>query len=186
MLKLGKGLPCWQPRPDKALRGERGTVPGDVGTFTADGGFKKAFNIWEDATSVRKMAQVHGLDTYDLPDGSVVVNQGRLATGDALCRGTAARTRYRDDDGYVAQFLNTIIVPYSTAHCPGRWIALSSIAAHPTAPSLLSPRRQTLKSLQTTQLYKSTSCSTPSSYTDMQTVFGASRTTNPSTSCQVV
>jgi hypothetical protein len=47
MLPSKAGLPCWDPEPRGSV-GERGIVPGDVGTFDLMDGFTKIFNIWED------------------------------------------------------------------------------------------------------------------------------------------
>ena len=48
MVSISEGLPCWYPEP-RGLVGDRGIVPGDVGTFDLMVGFTKIFNIWEDA-----------------------------------------------------------------------------------------------------------------------------------------
>lgn len=47
MLSSNAGLPCWDPRPYGRV-GDRGIMPGDVGTFDLGNGFDKIFNIWED------------------------------------------------------------------------------------------------------------------------------------------
>ncbi|TEB28208.1 hypothetical protein FA13DRAFT_815837 [Coprinellus micaceus] len=46
------GLPCWEPRPLGLGNQVRGTVPGDVGTYTTEGGFHRLFNLWEDQATL--------------------------------------------------------------------------------------------------------------------------------------
>ncbi|KAJ3508600.1 hypothetical protein NMY22_g16558 [Coprinellus aureogranulatus] len=106
MLKSGKGLACWEPRPRwKHNAGDCGTVPGDVGTFTSDGGFRKLFNLWDDDESVRKTAESSKDKTeYQLPPRNVILSQSSLMKGDTVVQGVTAKTLYGDDNKTIARF----------------------------------------------------------------------------------
>ncbi|KAJ3520890.1 hypothetical protein NMY22_g12543 [Coprinellus aureogranulatus] len=107
MLKSGKGLACWQPRPRKPNGDEfaYGTIPGDVGTFTSEGGFKKIFNIWDDDLSVRKTAKISDAGAgYQLPPRSIIISRSALGEGDTVVQGATAKTLYGDDNKTIACF----------------------------------------------------------------------------------
>lgn len=104
MLRTGKGLACWQPRPRKPLANKTGTVPGDVGIFTAEGGFKKLFNIWEDDEAVRATGRGWCSTAYQLPERDVVITESVLARGDAVAQGTSSLTSWTDDGQVIKSF----------------------------------------------------------------------------------
>jgi hypothetical protein len=74
--------------------GERGTIPGDVGTFSAAGGFKKIFNIWEDSESIR--AANLSSHFYDPPEMNVVTHEEALLPNEPITQGITTETRYTD------------------------------------------------------------------------------------------
>jgi hypothetical protein len=87
MHKAGKGLAAWDPRPRKPYAGEQGVVPGDVGTFTAEGGFKKIFNIFEDEQSIR-LSDLSWA-SYTPPKLKTVTYEDELPLGLTIGRGTS-------------------------------------------------------------------------------------------------
>ncbi|KAJ3523976.1 hypothetical protein NMY22_g11205 [Coprinellus aureogranulatus] len=106
MLKSGRGLACWQPQPRwKDSTNECGTTPGDVGTFTSGGGFKKLFNLWDDDEPVRKTAELfhHNIE-YRLPPKDISLGQSDLGKGDTVVQGVTAKTLYGDDNKAIARF----------------------------------------------------------------------------------
>ncbi|RXW15366.1 hypothetical protein EST38_g10487 [Candolleomyces aberdarensis] len=92
MLTSGKGLASWEPSP---YDGERGTLPGDVGTFSAAGGFKKIFNLWEDAEDIRRKNSSE--NCYTPPKKNVSTRKGVLGPRGPVRDGTSADTQYTDD-----------------------------------------------------------------------------------------
>jgi hypothetical protein len=48
LLQERLGLPCWEPRPSDMENYPTGVLPGDVGTYTIEGGFERLFNVFED------------------------------------------------------------------------------------------------------------------------------------------
>lgn len=98
MLRSGKGLPCWQPRPWKPYASKSGTVPGDVGIFAAESGFKKLFNIWDDDEAVRSTGRRQCGTAYELPERKLVVTESVLLRGEAVAQGTSSQTSWTDDD----------------------------------------------------------------------------------------
>lgn len=97
MLRSGKGLPCWQPRPWKPLTRESGTIPGDVGIYTAERGFKRLFNIWDDDEAVLRTGRRYSETDYELPERAVVVAESGLFEGDAVVHGASSETSWMDD-----------------------------------------------------------------------------------------
>ena len=81
MLKAGKGVPCWKPEPRGKFPTQKVTKPGDAGTFTEEGGFKKIWNIWEDANALQQSAILFGHTLLGLPPRNVTtepeISQGR-------------------------------------------------------------------------------------------------------------
>jgi hypothetical protein len=98
MLKSGKGLACWKPRPRKPNSGPRGTVPGDVGTFSAEGGFKKTFNIWDDEELLRGVASVSGSPPFRLPPQRVVFDPKEIPQGNTIADGASSHTMFSETD----------------------------------------------------------------------------------------
>ena len=78
MLHAEAGLPCWLPEPRGPV-GDRGIVPGDVGTFDLMDGFTKIFNIWEDESFA-----------YQLPSNECTTRLGRFSEGDTVLSGISA------------------------------------------------------------------------------------------------
>jgi hypothetical protein len=88
-----RGLAFWEPRPLNA--GERGTVPGDVGTLSAAGGFRKIFNIWADAEAVRGANLTS--HRYEPPEMNIVTHEEALLPSEPITHGTTkAATQYTD------------------------------------------------------------------------------------------
>ncbi|KAJ3532348.1 hypothetical protein NMY22_g7774 [Coprinellus aureogranulatus] len=98
-LSSSKGLACWQPEPFQPFVGEAGIVPGDVGTFTAEDGFRKTFNIWEDETSIRGSASDLLEQPYQCPVKDIVHHPGKLRVGDTVVRGASSNTTMCICDG---------------------------------------------------------------------------------------
>ncbi|TEB28192.1 hypothetical protein FA13DRAFT_1776059 [Coprinellus micaceus] len=48
LLQERLGLPCWEPRPLDMENYPAGVLPGDVGTYTIEGGFERLFNLFAD------------------------------------------------------------------------------------------------------------------------------------------
>lgn len=95
MLSSGKGLACWKPGPRHPIKDGEGIVPGDVGKYTVEGGFKKIFNLWEDAVSIQSTAAAVGL-SYQIPEKAVnCVNESEHLEGETVVRGTTAKTLYQ-------------------------------------------------------------------------------------------
>lgn len=97
MLTSGKGLASWRPGPPDGVAGRRGVVPGDVGTFRANDGFQRIFNLWEDQDAIRSSG-IFG-ETYTPPKMDAVTHKGDLSAGDTIARGTSAVTEYASDGG---------------------------------------------------------------------------------------
>ncbi|KAJ3542292.1 hypothetical protein NMY22_g3565 [Coprinellus aureogranulatus] len=98
MLKSGKGLACWKPRPRSANPGERGTVPGDVGTFTPEAGFKKTFNLWDDEESLQGSANSSGVSPFRLPTRNIVIDPEEIPRGRTIAEGASSSTIYCKSD----------------------------------------------------------------------------------------
>jgi hypothetical protein len=93
MLVSGKGLACWHPEPRKPYAGKRGVVPGDVGIYSACGGFEKIFNLWEDE---RWMEYASG-QTYAPPKMDIVIQEGEFSLGHIVAQGASSATDYTSD-----------------------------------------------------------------------------------------
>ncbi|KAF5330063.1 hypothetical protein D9611_010431 [Ephemerocybe angulata] len=108
MLGSGKGLACWQPRPRQPFAGEslRGVIPGDVGIFHPESGFKRSFNLWEDEASLREeYGAVASSETpYQSPHRRVAVYEEELKKDDILVQGAACEMVYWDDPRRLASF----------------------------------------------------------------------------------
>ncbi|KAJ3503000.1 hypothetical protein NMY22_g18399 [Coprinellus aureogranulatus] len=90
-LSPGRGLACWRPEPFHPLVGERGIVPGDVGTYTPEDGFRKSFNIWDDAASIRASALSLNKRAYLLPPSQLIYQTAKLDVGDIISEGVSSR-----------------------------------------------------------------------------------------------
>ncbi|KAJ3545658.1 hypothetical protein NMY22_g2349 [Coprinellus aureogranulatus] len=98
MLKSGNGLPCWKPRPRKPSTHQRGTVPGDVGTFSAEGSFKKTFNLWDDEEALRRSASSSNGKSFHLPSRHVTVSPDEIPRGNTIADGASSHTMYSESD----------------------------------------------------------------------------------------
>lgn len=122
LLGSGKGLPCWQPKPRKPFSGERGVVPGDVGTYSAEGGFEKLYNLWEDEVAIRERAAQFG-ETYQLHEKTVTLNDSELSKDDIIASpGTWSDVEYGPDGLTPARIdfrcgarQGAVVIPTSTA-----------------------------------------------------------------------
>lgn len=95
MLVEGKGLACWHPEPRKPYAGKRGVAPGDVGTYSACGGFEKIFNLWEDDHVLRE-ADDSGRE-YSPPSDEIVVHEEEYSLEDTVVQGTDSAIEYTPD-----------------------------------------------------------------------------------------
>ncbi|KAF6751708.1 hypothetical protein DFP72DRAFT_1135563, partial [Ephemerocybe angulata] len=91
LLNSGKGLACWEPGPQPSVN-KQGIVPGDVGTYSAEDGFKKTFNLWSDDLSMRASACGFGADDYQSPEMNIVLRPRRLREGDTVVNGASSKT----------------------------------------------------------------------------------------------
>jgi hypothetical protein len=96
MLSSNAGLPCWDPEPRSPV-GERGIVPGDVGTFDLIDGFTKIFNIWEDESLA-----------LQLPPNECITRPSRFREGRTVVDGILAEVRRSEDERYVQIPFHTI------------------------------------------------------------------------------
>lgn len=88
MLKAGEGLACWRPRPIKPYSGQRGVVPGDVGTYSAEGGFKRIFNLWDDEELIGRLDD--GC-SFPLPPRNLAVDPDAIPKGFTITEGVDSR-----------------------------------------------------------------------------------------------
>ncbi|KAF6741040.1 hypothetical protein DFP72DRAFT_342991 [Ephemerocybe angulata] len=95
LLGSGKGLACWQPHPNPPYAGETGIVPGDVGTFDAEDGFCKIFNLWDDEAGLKARAQTSGV-FYTSPGRETVCRED-LRQDETVVRGTSTDIEYTRD-----------------------------------------------------------------------------------------
>lgn len=72
--------------------GKNGTAPGDVGVYTADRGFEKLFNIWDDELGIQTVAESLGGVPYQPPKRTLLLRQNTLREGDMVVRGVSTRT----------------------------------------------------------------------------------------------
>ncbi|RXW14218.1 hypothetical protein EST38_g11639 [Candolleomyces aberdarensis] len=99
MRKSGKGLASWDPRPRKPYATERGVSPGDVGTFSAEGGFKKIFNILDDERFMRALNVSR--DAYPPLKLNVVTHAEELPLGHTIVQGTSTNIKFTSDGSAV-------------------------------------------------------------------------------------
>ncbi|KAJ3527699.1 hypothetical protein NMY22_g9684 [Coprinellus aureogranulatus] len=64
LLHSGYGLPCWEPAPHDSDSERTGVMPGDVGTYTVNGSFRKLFNLQDDEKAIRELATVCSRGSY--------------------------------------------------------------------------------------------------------------------------
>lgn len=98
MLKSGKGLACWRPSPRNPKFNPRGTVPGDVGTFNAEGGFKKVFNLWDDERSLQSGARSSGNMPFRLPSRSITTESNEIRQGRTIAEGASSKIIYSESN----------------------------------------------------------------------------------------
>ncbi|KAF6753563.1 hypothetical protein DFP72DRAFT_902052 [Ephemerocybe angulata] len=99
MLSSKEGLACWETASHGRFAGERGVLLGDVGTYSPEGGFKKAFNLWDDVVSIRATESAFRAVSYSPPEKRATTHEGALRRGDTVAEGASATTvpgRYRD------------------------------------------------------------------------------------------
>ena len=56
LLLESHGLPCWNPAP---AGNTSAVVPGDVGIYTPEGGFRTIFNLFDDVHLINEIPQTH-------------------------------------------------------------------------------------------------------------------------------
>ncbi|KAF6744335.1 hypothetical protein DFP72DRAFT_929795 [Ephemerocybe angulata] len=104
MLSSGMGLACWNTKPHT---GAVGPVLGDVGTFSAQDGFIKIFNLWDDEKSIRKTARTTGIGNYYRPSPMRTKRtiQGRSKRGDIVkSLGMRGNVVYKSDFSDIKEF----------------------------------------------------------------------------------
>ena len=99
MLCADAGLPCWYPEPRRPV-GDRGIVPGDVGTFDLTDGFQKIFNIWEDSGW---LLAVPGVEPEQLPPEKIT-SHPELPVGHTVVTGGSATVKASKDGWYVTDY----------------------------------------------------------------------------------
>lgn len=97
MLGSGNGLACWNTRPRRPVAGENGVIPGDVGTFTAEGGFKRMFNLWIDEETIRLTTAGLGKAEYRSPPSLVEVACDAFMKGSTIAQGAYSEKIYGAD-----------------------------------------------------------------------------------------
>lgn len=103
MLHAGKGLPCWKPEPREPLNHGEGVIPGDVGIFSVEGGFRKVFNLWDDEILIQSSPAARSYHLrYEIPPKpKVYVKASELDEGKALVEGLWYNPIYESDNTYV-------------------------------------------------------------------------------------
>ncbi|KAF5329186.1 hypothetical protein D9611_013196 [Ephemerocybe angulata] len=104
MLSSGMGLACWNTKPHA---GAVGPALGDVGTFSAQDGFIKIFNLWDDEESIRKTARTTGIGNYYRPTPMRTKRtiQGRSKRGDIVkSLGIRGNVVYKPDFSDIKNF----------------------------------------------------------------------------------
>ncbi|KAF5332193.1 hypothetical protein D9611_008158 [Ephemerocybe angulata] len=121
MLGSGRGLACWKPHNQdsagsphrrifpsishsESTVGWRGIIPGDVGTYDAEGGFRKMFNLWEDDEAIRGMARDIYHRIYSAPDDEVKISEGDFWRGDTVAQGASAEVNDSGDGEVIESF----------------------------------------------------------------------------------
>ncbi|RXW13043.1 hypothetical protein EST38_g12811 [Candolleomyces aberdarensis] len=102
MLCARAGLACWSPRPRKPFTGERGVVPGDVGTYDLTDGFKTIFNIWRDEALLKRI-NTSGLQSCKLPPNDTMFHLDELKEGATIVSGTSSNV-HESEDGRITSF----------------------------------------------------------------------------------
>jgi hypothetical protein len=105
MLCARAGLACWSPRPRKPFTGERGVVPGDVGTYDLTDGFKTIFNIWQDEALLKRM-NILGIQSCELPLNDATFHIDELREGATIVSGTSSNVHESQDGQYVHSHLH--------------------------------------------------------------------------------
>ncbi|KAF5339750.1 hypothetical protein D9611_009130 [Ephemerocybe angulata] len=104
MLSYGMGLACWNT---KTHSGDVGPVLGDVGTFSAQDGFAKIFNLWDDEESINLTVKAYaGLKSYKAPVRRFKkTKEGRLRRGEIVkSPGVGGNVIYRPDYSDISNF----------------------------------------------------------------------------------
>ncbi|KAJ3550508.1 hypothetical protein NMY22_g429 [Coprinellus aureogranulatus] len=87
LLESGNGLPCWDPRPHGQNGSAAGIAPGDVGIYTADRGFEKLYNLWDDEIGIQALAESLEGEAYRPPKRTIIQRQSGLHEGEVITRG---------------------------------------------------------------------------------------------------
>lgn len=66
-------------------------MPGDVGTYTPEDGFRKMFNIWDDAESIRVSASALMESSYEPPPNGMIHHPGKMDVGDIISEGLSSK-----------------------------------------------------------------------------------------------
>ena len=80
-------------------------MPGDIGIYSAGDGFRKLFNLWDDAASLNKSARLFNEPAYLPPARSVEQRRRILREGDTVVQGGTSTTLFsKTTDGRVCVF----------------------------------------------------------------------------------
>ncbi|KAF6750411.1 hypothetical protein DFP72DRAFT_514486 [Ephemerocybe angulata] len=120
MLGSGRGLACWKPCTHNSVSSRRrvfpsisdsestagwgGVIPGDVGTYDAERGFSKVFNLWEDDEAIRSMAKDIYQRIYTTPDDDIKISESDFRRGDTVAQGASAEVNDSGDGEFIEGF----------------------------------------------------------------------------------
>ncbi|KAJ3524881.1 hypothetical protein NMY22_g10811 [Coprinellus aureogranulatus] len=94
LLNTGYGLPCWEPAPSLPDSQPQGVVPGDVGTYTTEGGFEKTFNLWEVSDRLENTYPCCGSTGASQPlAGRVGIRRNAVHEGAIFSLGASCRSK---------------------------------------------------------------------------------------------
>lgn len=69
-----------------------GVVPGDVGTFSAEDGFRKTFNLWEDLSSIRASGKTAADRRFQPPQQAMACHEDKMHDGETVVEGAVSST----------------------------------------------------------------------------------------------
>ena len=91
LLESGNGLPCWNPKPRNRDAETKGIVPGDVGIYTAELGFEKILNLWEDEMEIQAVGRSMGAAPYRPPKRTIVYRRNAIEEGEVVAQGACVQ-----------------------------------------------------------------------------------------------
>jgi hypothetical protein len=76
----------------RRFSGPDGIVPGDVGTFSAEDGFRKTFNIWDDLSLIRQSGKTAIDRAFLPPENDIACHEDKLQEGETVMEGAVSET----------------------------------------------------------------------------------------------